>query len=237
MLLASLLLTICSSAQQNCKNCGVAFQRMRLYKPDRNAYILPAHERDIRYLFYDSMMILERHGLFIETDSKKRETWRREVIGYTFVDFRTQTFYDYRHLSDTANIIKATRRPGDGREGGGWAFFEKNPRQYEKPVSLPDTILNGIKCNRLKGFFSKDGDTTLIETMYYISEVERPLGYYGKVTVNGKRFSFIRLDDIDVASGLKTYSCMDITSRNLSKKELKVFAAWKRNAAKHPVKK
>jgi hypothetical protein len=226
----SLVFSTQGAAQQNCKDCGVAYQKVRLYKPELNAYVLPAYERDIKYLFFDSMMIYERHGLFIETDSKNRETWRRDVIGYTFVDFRTQTFYDYRNFSDTAGLVQVHRKPAEG-----WIFFGK-PRVLEGSSQLPDTVLNSVTYSRLKGYLTKGKDTTLIETMYYIIEDERPLAYFGKVTVNSKRFSFVRLDDLDVASGLKTYSSMDITSRNLSKKELKVFAAW-RNAARHHVRK
>ncbi|MDB5206678.1 MAG: hypothetical protein JWR72_1753 [Flavisolibacter sp.] len=234
--LVSQLLTIRGTTQQNCENCGVAYQGVRLFKPERNAYILPAYERDIKYLFFDSMVIAERHGLFTETDSKNRETWRREVIGYTFIDFRTKTFYDYSHFSDTARVIKTMRQPAKGRVEGGWNFFDP-PQQPPNSVALSDTVLDGVKCSRLKVFFTKDSDTTIIKTMYYVSEAECPLAYYGKTTVQGKRFSYIRTDDFDVASGLKTYHSMDITSNTLSKKELRIFAAWKRNAKKHPVKK
>lgn len=180
------------------------------------------------------MLIVERHGLTIESD-KGSEKWRRDVIGYIFADFRTQTYYWYRHFSNTARIIKATRECDTKKGGSGWCLFNSEPRQPDKSIPLTDTVLDGIKCHRQLGYFLNNGDTGLIETMYYVSEAERPLPYYGKTVVNGKRFSFIRLDNFSVASKLRDYSTMEITSRNLTKKELKVFAAWKRNAAKKPV--
>lgn len=234
--LASFLLSFSGAAQQNCTNCGVALRGVRLYKPERNAYILPVYERDTKYFFYDSTMIFERHAISFKYDAQNRETWRRDVIGYTFVDFRTRKFYDYRHFSDTARVMRLTPRI---RENHGFyteGYFGGKLRMLEKPVPLLDTVLNGVKCSRLRGIFTKNGDTTLIETMYYVPEAERSMAYDGKTMVDGKKYSVIRTDDFDVASGLKTYNFMDIVSRNLTKQELKVFAAWKRNAKANPVK-
>ncbi|RYF80121.1 MAG: hypothetical protein EON98_13825 [Chitinophagaceae bacterium] len=197
---AAFLFSLSGYTQQNCTECGVAYLRSRIFNPEVNAYILPEYERDTKYLFYDSTMILERHGIFSSTDVNGKETWSRDVIGYTFVDFRTQTFYNYLHFSDTARLMLVTKQPKRWPQGGGSMFFQKN--------------------------------TSVIETMYYLEEAQRPIGYYGKIIINGKRFSFTRLEDINVPNGLKDSSSMDVVSNNLTKDELKVFVAWKKNAEK-----
>lgn len=228
----SLLLAVDGIAQQNCRDCGVAFFRYRIYNPELKTFIMPRYEKDIKYLFYDSMIIAERHGLYSHTDANKKETWRREVIGYTFIDFRTQSFYDYRNFSDTARIILSVRQPPEGRVHGGWTFFLP-PRVPDKSIPLPDTVVDGNRYQRLKGIF-QIGDTIHSETQFYVSEQERPVAYYGKTMANGKKVSLIRIHSQTLAWN-PTYNTMDITSRNLSKKELKVFAVWKRNARKTPV--
>lgn len=235
VLFLMVILALGGKAQQNCQDCGSGYFRDRLFKPELNRYVLGKYERDTRFLFFDSMMIVERHRIEIENDrTTNKEKWRRIVIGYKFVDFRSQTFYEYRHLSDTARILKANRHPY-GQLGGGGMYFG-DPRQPHRSTPLPDTVLNSEKCHRLKGIYFHNGDTSLIETMYYVEEAERPLAYHGKTIINGKRYSFIRLETTNlIPTKLKSYSVMDITSRNLTKKELRVFAAWKRNADRHPV--
>lgn len=46
-----LLLTVEGITQQNCRDCGVAFMRFRIYKPELDVYILPKYERDTKYFF------------------------------------------------------------------------------------------------------------------------------------------------------------------------------------------
>lgn len=232
------LVTFHASAQQNCTNCGVAYLKDRLFKPERNEYILPMHERDEKRLFYDSMMIMERFTLFIYEDAKGRETWHMDVTGYTFVDFRRKVFCNYRNFSDTARMKSATdAAEHTGWKDGGWAYFGKEGKKYEHSVLLPDTVLDGTRYGRLRGFLLNNGDTTIIETLYYVPEAERPMGFMGKVDVKSKKYSFVRWDHYDVASGIHGYRSIDINSHNLSKQELKVFAAWRKNAAKIELKK
>lgn len=229
-----LLLATHSAAQQNCRGCGAGFSRDRIYEPALNTYVLPKYERDPKFWFYDSMVITERHRLNIEKDGKGKERWWREVIGYTFLDVRTKCFYNYGHFSDTARIQKATRQMGEGQSKSGWNYFLQ-PRIPHQSVPLTDTVLYGTNCHRLLGFWLVQSDTVLVETMYYVSEAKSPLISCGKTVVDGKRFSIIRLDDFSVANKIRHYSFIDVTSQNLTQKEMKVFGAWKRNAARHPV--
>lgn len=222
-------------SQKNCKDCGVAMLKDRIHDPKLNAYVVPSiYEADVRWLFYDSMMIVERHGVTSHTDVKGIETAKRFVIGYMFIDFRTQSYYRYIHFSDTARIIKKMREfPwAETEDGEHYIYFTRN---QPNSISLPDTVLNGTKCHRIRGFWTRNNDTSFIETMYYVDEKERPLAYAGKTIVNGKKFSYVRLDDLDIKHSVKRYSTMDIVSNNLTKKELRVFEAWKKNAKENPV--
>ena len=223
------------TAQQSCQNCGSGFLRLRMFDPVRSTYVLPIYERDTKFLFNDSMMIMERHRIEIDRDkATNQQKWQRIVIGYTFIDFRTQTFYDYRHLSDTARIVKASRHP-HGQKGGGGLFFGE-PDLPHNSITLPDTVLDGTRCHRFKSFYTEGNDTVLIKTVYFVREEERPVAYHAKTVVDGQRFSIVRFDnDNFVPRKFKDYSTMDIISRSLTKKEMKVFEAWRQNAIKNPV--
>lgn len=229
----SLMLGADRGAQQNCTGCGVAFLRNRIYNRELRDYVVTDYHKDIKFLFYDSMIIAERQALYLNWDTNNRQTWRVEVCGYTFIDFRTKSFYSYRHFSDTARIFFATRQPAKGRVRGGWNFFDP-PRVPHTTAPLPDTVVEGTSYHRLKGFFFKNGDTVLSETQFYVSEAERPVAFYGKAVTNGKRFSLIRIESPMLDKRL-TYTTMDVMSQNLTEQELKVFAVWKRNATKLPI--
>lgn len=110
IVLLNLLLTIDSTAQQNCQNCEVAYSRTRYLNPATNAYVKPQSEWDTRFLFYDSVIIVEQHALAIKTDANNDNTREPYLIGYIFLDVRTKSFYRYLNFSDTAQIQVATRQ-------------------------------------------------------------------------------------------------------------------------------
>jgi hypothetical protein len=231
-----LLIATFGTAQQNCQNCGVSYSRTRVLNQATNAYVKPQSEWDSRVLFYDSVVIAEQHALGIKTDANNNNTWDPYLIGYTYIDLRTKSFYRYRHFSDTAQILVATRQFGDKVEAGGWNYFSMKPRAPHKSIPLTDTVLNGTKCHRLLGLWFEKGDTSYIETLYYVSEAKWPSLVLHRTVVNGKRFSVIRWDHTAFIPRERTgYSCVEITSNNLTKEDLKVFVAWRRNAKKYPV--
>lgn len=240
--MAAVLILLClsgfsSNAQQNCKGCGSFYRIDRMFKPELNTYIVPRYMEDVKRLFYDSMMIMPRHRTVINYDTKGQQVQRVDVIGYTLVDYRKKTFTNYGSFSDTA------RRLYLGDEGYGnlgdaaSRFLNTKGKTYEHSIPLTDTVLDGIKCSRIKGFFIEKGDTILSEILYYVSETERPIAYMGKVNIGNKKYSFIRMDHYDYGSGIRGYSAITNLSHNLTREEIKVFEAWRRNAAKFEVKK
>jgi hypothetical protein len=182
--------------------------------------------------FYDSMIIRERQRIIIREDAKGNQTSRVKVIAYTFVDYRRKTFTDYTSFSPTARKYIAPKLANGEKDDEAFRFFNTAGKTYEHSVLLPDTILDGTKCSRIKGFLIENGDTIFTETLYYLPEAERPITYMGKVNIGNKKYSIIRLDHYDMATGIKGYGATEIVSHNLTKEALKVFAAWKKNAEK-----
>ena len=175
------------NAQQNCRDCGVAFFRSRHYNLELRVFADPNGAPDRKYIFYDSMVIAEQLGIYTNTDANNRETVEIKVCGYTFIDFRTKSFYNYANFSDTARIVLSLRQPAKGRVRGGWNFFDP-PRAPDKSHPLPDTVVDGNRYHRLKGFFLKNGDTVYSETQYYVSEKERRWPIMEKRWPTVKRF-------------------------------------------------
>lgn len=231
---SSLLLSIVGHTQQNCKNCGVAYMREGLYDSKRKVVVISKYanfSKDYRFLFYDSMMIAERHALYPDTDPQKVHI---EVMGYTFIDFRTKSFYNYRHFSDTAGIILAVRQPAKGRVKGGWNFFDP-PLLHDSSTALSDTVLEGRSYHRQKRFHTKGGKAVAYEILYYVSEEDRPLAYFRKTIAGGKMASATRLDWPTATTDTMNFLSMEMGSTNLTKEELRVFTAWKKNAIKYPI--
>lgn len=226
------LLALQSVGQKNCSDCGVISWQHRIFKPELNAYVIPQYEQDEKRLFFDSMVIMERHRIVINEDAKGKEEVKVNIIGYTFANYRKKTFTNYTSFSDTARKLYI------GDEGFGdlgdaaSRFFKTNAKHYRHFLLIPDTIINGNRCSRMLSFTIEHGDTTVVDTIYYVPEAQSPLAYMNKILLNNKRYSVIRMDYYHIAKKIKGYSSVNVVASNLSKEEMQVFEVWRKNEAK-----
>ncbi|RZJ99558.1 MAG: hypothetical protein EOO46_22490 [Flavobacterium sp.] len=198
---------------------------------------MPRYENDAKIFFYDSMIISERYRIVINEDAKGKEISRVKVIGYTFKDYRQKTFTNYPSFSATARKFLFRDETIEDLQNDAKRFFNVKAKQYEHTLSLPDTVIDGTKCSRMLRFGIEDGDTTVVDTFYYMPEAQSPLAYMDKLEIGNKRYSVIRMDTFHVFKGIKGFSTINVVSNNLTREQIKVFAAWKRNAEKSNLKK
>lgn len=148
-----LLNLISCNAQIPVQNSNLVLLKKRLFDLKTGESIFPRYERDRKYWYYDSCAIIENLHLYINEDPIGKETWEMLIDNYTFVDFRTKSFFIISSFSDTANIQEKFTQPDTGRVKGGWHFFTKESLFSNNVYEfLSDTTINQIVYKRIKGF-------------------------------------------------------------------------------------
>ena len=197
---------------------------------------------DRKYWSYDSTLIIEGQTVSIREINNNPPEISFSVDRYTFVDFRTKSFYVYLNFSDTAKIMDKYPQPDSGRPEGGWFFFTN---QHYIPLAnltvVPDTTINDIVYKRVK---SVQVDPTVKER-----EVVR---HYNAWARCDKKSALHRYDNPlseligcpvvkyeiytpEFGSGFSME--LEFLRDKLTPEEIKVFEAWRKNAKENPVNK
>ena len=194
--------------------------------------------RELKFLFKDSTIIAERDKLTMITNQATGE--RREsvsVIGYTFIDLRTKSFYMYENFSDTARIEKSYKQPVDGKPEGGWTFFMKPSPKPSNSISLPDTTVDGTTYKRVKSYHPWDiggKDTAYWKVQYFDCNNKTPFLFVGQVEGAPEGCVMTISESYMLRNNLWLYDMIEVVSTRLTLEEEKVFDAWKKNAERNP---
>lgn len=222
----------------------VALYRNRIWD-DRKGFVLPEYERDTRSLCYDSLIIVERQRLNIHRHNGKQTSWNVDVIGYTFIDLRTKSFYEYDTFSDTATIKDSYIQPASGRVKGGWNFFDAPKKAVKINIALPDTVLNGVLVERIKNIYYTDLSETEASgerIIYLACKSPAPFFFLEKIEGEKSKCPIIRRDILscvpssNCSKTIKGFEEIEVFKSTLSFAEMKVFKAWKKNSLLYPAK-
>ncbi|MBN8673228.1 MAG: hypothetical protein J0L56_03780 [Chitinophagales bacterium] len=202
---------------------------------DKNGQITFTHY--LRIWYKDSIVIEENTGVNTVTDEKNKTTVTYPIISYRFIDLKNKMLYDYKTFSDTAALINKAILPDSLMTDIGWSFYsEKAPIIHGIPESLSDTMIGNVNYKRARfsytwhnlqkdfiiGYFRCDGKGNMfsLEKAYSRSLNCRMAKYYAyKIGITAP-----------VAS-----KEVDYISNSLTAEELRVFAAWEKNAKEIPV--
>lgn len=217
-------------------NEGYAFRNSMSYDSIKKEYVL---NRQLKYIFKDSSLIVGRDQLNRYTNMVTGETrtWM-EVIGYTYIDLRTKSFFLYTTLTDTATITDSYLQPAEGRPKGGWGFFKKAGRLAEGFIWLNDTAINGVVYKRTKSFYPWEPggtDTSWHEVYFFDCNNKTPFLNVGQASNGPENGVITRTESHIYRNGLRLREEIEVVLMKLTAEEEKVFAAWKRNASQHPV--
>jgi hypothetical protein len=186
--------------------------------------------------YKDSFAIEEIKKLSFRTENDST-TVERIFIYYQFVDLKKASFYLYHHFSDTAVFFEKfdTSKPYIA----GINFFDTS-NQYSPLVRIKDTVINNIVYKRHKDVFQTDSafksETTIFYERYDRKRVLFDLG-------NGNIYSSVQFSNAVTRFDILPTTKVPITISweinferdSLTQKELKVFAAWAKNARENPV--
>jgi hypothetical protein len=143
----------------------------------------------------------------------------------------------YGTFSDTAKLIsKYSFEDTTVKRTGGWGFNESRELNYVgNPQPLPDTIIGGIKYERLKALTERENVQYKV-TLYF--RCDRPNSIFSfeghlsnKMGCPCVKFINQMPDDKNGALVLE----FDFLRDTLSTDELRVFNAWERYAKANPV--
>lgn len=228
----------CCKGQNDHPNQGHAFLKYMRYDSKKKEYVL---DRQLKYIYYDSALIVERDQLNRYTNmvTGEKKIWT-EIIGYTYVDLRTKSFYLYKNFSDTAKIEDSYLQPIKGRPKGGWSFFKKPSKMPYGSIPLEDTAINNVIYKRIKSYHPWETggtDTSWHQIYFFDCDSKTPFLNVGKASDGPRDCVITRIESHTYKNDLKLYDEIKIVPQKLTLKEIKVFASWKRNVKKYPVRK
>ena len=250
MILSLLFNTIMSHAQTIDHKGGQVVYKIRMYNALTEQYDLTANLPDHRIWYRDSFMIQELSKVYINStyyrdelsmEMKANRVFEIKIDHYTFIDLRNNTFYDYRHFSDTAVLMKKYTAADTASVRGGWDFFAgrniMEATQNLRPLS--DTVLNGVLYQRQqadKWEPTDTGRTLIVYTAYLRCDNKKSMFYLDRTFSEKMGCSFVRLDHMMIPNHIGTNFELEFVADKLTEAESKVFDAWEKNEKQYPVK-
>ena len=241
-LLATLMIYTTSvwGQARHCQNCGVVLKQSRIFDKLTYSWALPKYSRDITIWYKDSLVIEEAQHLYITNNHiTGQETWKVETDHYIFIDLRKRAFYEYKNFSDTAAIQKKYRQPDSADINDSWNFIRTRAVISTKNLRhLTDTTIEGISYRRITSTdssFSGDKMFSSFTWAYLRGDIKKSLFCLDKPLSGQLGRPIVRWDVLDLPANILSSSRINFSSSSLTPKELKVFAAWEKNAADHPV--
>jgi hypothetical protein len=232
------LLNGCQARQADSSQ-GLAELVSRIYSGTVTDSTKPMMMFSVKIWYKDSMAIEENAILQSFTDSKNRRSRQVKILNYRFNDLRNRVIYVYGSFSDTARLIsKYLFEDTTVKNTGGWGFNQSRRVNYVgNPQPLSDTIIRGIKYERLKSL-AEANNVTYKVTLYF--RCDRPNSIFSFESHFSKNkgcpcVKFINQMPDDRNGAL--IEEIDFLRDTLSIQELKVFDAWEQNAKANPARK
>lgn len=113
----------------------------------KTSYRIVSNELVVQAAFSDSIWYQDSVGItqlseLHPTISGSYDTLHSITVGYRFVDMRRNWVYEYRNLSDTAEIVKKFSKADSIGLPGGWNFFRTASIKFDSLRFVCDTNIN-----------------------------------------------------------------------------------------------
>lgn len=230
------------TGQKSCTKCGIIVSKMKFMTPSQYEYTsVPTYGKDQKIWYKDSMVIEEIKYLYIRQVNNDQEERKEVVDHYTFIQLPTRSFYNYATLTDTAKILKKYTQPDSEAVFSGWNFYRYWDTQISEPLqNLPDTTINKIIYKRVKminTINSEKGKWRHIKIGYFRCDKRGTIFQYDKRLSEKIGCPMVMYHDLpDPHNKYSSLYQIEFVTDTLTPEELKVFAAWERNAKRNPVK-
>lgn len=237
IILCGIVLAMLSCSGQNkCTNCGLVISKLKFLDTINHEYVSnQIYWPDHRIWYKDSLVIEEISGIYIKRDTSGQEQRAVEVLHYTFIDLRSRSFYEYITFSDTAKAIKQYIQPDSLGVPGGSVFYVALDVRVTEPVqNMTDTSIDGVAYQRVK--FINNAEN-VVKIGYLRCDKKGTLFQFFKAFSEKRGCPMVRFDDMPtVKYPVSASGQVEFIANSLTSEELKVFAAWERNAKLSPIK-
>jgi hypothetical protein len=235
LLLVAFVYGGCKSKRELCNSCGLIALKLREYSKDSAKYIKLPQFRDRISWYKGSFVIQEVEHIYQEQDLQGNYTFTNVVERYKFINVSTREIFEYKNFSDTARIIKKCAPDDSSCIRETWRFWDKPDNMQEGTLrKISDTILDGIIYKRVENkrkVQTEKGELEFYQIGYFRSDLKNPLFTFNPPL--SKRFGcpMVRYDAYYIPEVYPlSYVELEYFPRKLTPEELKVFAAWERNA-------
>lgn len=184
--------------------------------------------------FQDSLGITEIRSIR-SIQSSTKDTLFSEPFGYRFFDMRKKWAYEYRHLSDTAAIIKKFDKADSLILLGGWNFFRRAAIQFDSLQLVGDTSINGLTYQKHKYVQYFEGRKYLSESLS-LCDRKGTIFHTDAGLSNAIGCPVVKGTTL-TSDGKFPFTSVEIVfiSNKIPDSVQLVFAAWKYNVQKFPV--
>lgn len=214
-------------------NSGVISEKLQVLDSTLNLH--PALTIESKIWYRDSLAIEEILLTRFITDTSGKKTIETVVKHYTFIDPHTKSFYYYKNFSDTAKIIKKYAGVDSFTIDGGWNFYSERDIEYSGiPVILSDTVVDKVNYKRIS-FSTKMGLHNSVSIGFFRCDKKSTMFKFDKSYSDKLGCPCVKVYDYP-KQGRGMSREINFLSDTLSENELKVFAAWEKNAKDNPVK-
>jgi hypothetical protein len=225
------------SAQKSCVNCGLVVIKARFFDSTSGRYIPIPQFRDKTMWYKDSIVIQEVSHIYQNEDIYHNITWKVLVDRYKYIDMRTKSIYEYYSFSDTAKLIKRCAPNDTICISECWVYRPKNDFMPNVPyINLPDTVINSVNYKRIKAIQLLDTEKGKVEFAiigYLRCDKKDGIFLFSKDFSRKIGCQLTRFEENYTPSVYPADNGeIDYLPRKLNDQELKVFAAWEKNAKK-----
>jgi hypothetical protein len=229
-----LLISSACAIKRQQPEAGVVVRRMLALSQEGQLVNMQPYKD--RLLWYkDSTAIIEIHTLHQFDYGRDSSRIEIRTEKYKFVDLKTKEMYEYQNFSDTAKMIKKCAPDDQDCIGECWKFWDTNDFMSNgENKRLSDTTISGIKYARVQNtqpIETEKGNTIQYEVGYFRYDKKNGLFMFNVPMSRKVGYPMVTLEvfcDPPIYPYHKAE--LEYLPRPLTPQELKVFAAWERNA-------
>jgi hypothetical protein len=194
----------------------------------------PPLDISYRILFKNNRSIQEV-PLLIFTDDSSGQKASFKIKHYSYLDPDKNVCYNYKSVSDTAEVLKHYSDIDSVVKDGGWNFYSNRKFEYDSSKNLCDTIINNTRYERISLDKKVNGNAVYL-IIYFRCDKKGTLIKVFKPLSDSIGCPATR-DDSFIKNKLFMTRELEFISDKLTQGELKVFEAWDENEKKYPARK
>jgi hypothetical protein len=185
-------------------------------------------------LFIEEIKTIETHR-----DTNGVTTRKTPLAYYLFMDRKSKSFYHYSSFSDTAKILDKYILPDTAmmRSLSGWAFYKNWDINIAGSIkTLTDTLIDKVAYRRVQLPIISNG---FLVTIIAYQRCDRKGSIFQFDKNLGKKLGcpVMRIDDLPSPEyPIPISSEINFLRDSLTKEEIKIFEAWKKNMKKNQIK-